>query len=564
MVSARYRAVKRATPWFSTLKGRLLLGSFLLLILFGIYSYFSVRFYTDQMMSQVLTSADRISDAIKSSTRFSMLLNRKADVNEIVDALGKQPGINGIRIFNKRGEITFSTQSSEQGKSVDLKSEACNGCHDAQRPMGSIPATRSRIYVGQDGKRVLGLINPIRNEDQCSNASCHAHQTEQTVLGVLDVRMSLSQIDAAIADSQHQMIIVALVLLLVVGSASVYVVTATILRPVRNLVAATKEVSSGNLDYEISIRGNDEIAELARSFNSMTRSLQRARKENQEWSSTLEQRVRENTAELQKVHQQILQIEKMTSLGKLAATVAHELNNPLEGILTYSKLIARRLRKIEKHSTEVQQTIEDIDLIQRETARCGTIVKNLLLFSKKQVSEYALIPVGQIVGKAEQILKHHFEISKVQFEAILPSNEPSLFCNENQIQQALVALFVNAVEAMPGGGKLTLRVVMDPHNGDVSILVEDSGVGVPPEDLPRIFEPFFTTKKDGQGVGLGLSVVYGIVERHGGIISVESTVGKGTTFSMRFPKTGTGGEHANFPAASAQVAPSSESRTSTE
>jgi len=550
--------------WIDTLKGRLLLGSFLLLILFGIYSYFSVRFYTDQMMSQVLTSANRISNAIKSSTHFGMLLNRKADVYEIIDALGKQPGMNGIRIFNKRGEIAFSTQKTEQGKSIDLKSEACSGCHNAQQVMESGASSRMRIYVGQDGKRVLGLINPILNEDQCSNASCHAHPTEQTVLGILDVRMSLGQVDAAITNSQYQIIVVAVFLLLLVGSASVYVVTTTILRPVRNLVAATKEVSSGNLDYEITIRRNDEIAELARSFNSMTQSLQRSEKENRDWSSMLEQRVREKTAELQNVHQQILQIEKMTSLGKLAATVAHELNNPLEGILTYSKLIGRRLRKIKEHSPEIEQTIEDIDLIQRETARCGNIVKNLLLFSKKQVAEYALIPVGQIVGKAEQILRHYFHTSKVQFEAILPSDEPSLFCNENQIQQALVAMFVNAVEAMPEGGKLTVQVAMDAHNGDLSVLVKDSGIGISPEDLPRIFEPFFTTKKDGQGVGLGLSVVYGILERHGGIISVESGVGKGTTFSMRFPKTGTGGERSSFPSGSTQTGESSEGPISTE
>ncbi|MCX6133841.1 MAG: HAMP domain-containing sensor histidine kinase [Ignavibacteriales bacterium] len=545
--------------WFDTLKGRLLLGSFLLLILFGIYSYFSVRFYTDQMMSQVLTSANRISDAIKSSTHFSMLLNRKGDVYEIINALGKQPGINGIRIYNKRGAITFSTQKAEQGEVVDLKAEACYGCHDAKRPLEAVPArSRTRIYVGQDGKRVLGLINPIHNEEQCSNAGCHSHPTEQTILGVLDVRMSLGSVDEAIASSQLQIIIVAVFLLLVVGSASVYVVSTTILSPVANLVAATKEVSSGNLNYEIAIRRNDEIAELARSFNSMTRSLQRSEHENHEWSATLEQRVREKTAELQKVHQQILQIEKMTSLGKLAATVAHELNNPLEGILTYSKLIGRRLKKAGNQSPEVEQTIEDIDLIQRETERCGNIVKNLLVFSKKQVTEYALIPVGQIVEKAEQILRHHFEISKVRFVASVPPAQPSLFCNENQIQQALVALFVNAVEAMPGGGTLTVQVVQDPRSGELNILVKDSGVGISPEDLPRLFEPFFTTKKNGQGVGLGLSVVYGIVERHGGTIAVESVVGNGTTFRMKFPKTGTGGERSNFSAGPSKAGQSSE------
>ena len=549
--------------WFETLKGRLLLGSFLLLILFGIYSYFSVRFYTDQMMSQVLESANRVSDFIKSSTHYSMLLNRKEDVYEIIETLGKQPGINSIRIYNKRGEITFSTEKLEEGKVVDLKAEACYGCHDAERPLESVPAgSRMRIYTGPEGKRILGLINPIRNEAQCSNAGCHSHRAEKTVLGVLDVRMSLEKVDSAITSSQRQIVVLAVVLLIIVGMTSVYFVFSIVLRPVRNLMAATREVSSGNLEHEIPIRRNDEVGELARSFNSMTQSLQRAQKENREWSITLEERVREKTAELQKVHQQIMQIEKMASLGKLAATVAHELNNPLEGILTYSKLIGRRLRKVDSKSAEIEQTIEDIELIQRETARCGNIVKNLLLFSKKQVADYALVPVSQIVDKAEQIVKHHFAISNVQFEALLPPEDLALLCDENQIQQALVALFINAVEAMPGGGKLIVEVKQEPHEGVLNILVKDSGVGIAPEDLPHIFEPFYTTKKNGQGVGLGLSVVYGILERHGGRLSVVSEVGRGTTFTMVFSKTGTGGGRSSFPAGTSQRGQSSEGQNS--
>jgi two-component system, NtrC family, sensor kinase len=525
--------------WFETLKGRLLLGSFFLLILFGIYSYFSVRFYTDQMMSQVTDSANRVSDVIKSSTHYSMLLNRKEDVYETIRTLGKQPGINGIRIYNKRGEVTFSTDIGEEGKVVDMKAEACYGCHDRERPLESVPAgNRMRIYYGTDGKRVLGLINPIRNEDQCSSAGCHSHPAERTVLGVLDVRMSLEKVDAAIKGSQIQIVVVAVILLVVVGSTSVYFVSSTILKPVRNLMKATREVSSGNLAHEIAVPRNDEIGELAQSFNSMTHSLQRAQKENRDWALTLEERVREKTAELQRINQQIMQIEKMASLGKLAATVAHELNNPLEGILTYSKLIGRRLRKIEQKSTEVQQTIEDIELIQRETERCGNIVKNLLLFSKKQVAEFALVPVCGIIEKSQQLVRHHFQISNVRFEAVLPPEDVSIFCDENQIEQALVALFVNAVEAMPDGGKLTVEVQREPIGGDVVILVKDTGVGIAPEDLPNIFEPFFTTKKSGQGVGLGLSVVYGILERHGGRLSVDSVVGQGTTFSLRFSNAG--------------------------
>ena len=237
------------------------------------------------------------------------------------------------------------------------------------------------------------------------------------MLGVLDVRMSLEKVDAAIADSQLRLVVVAIILLVIIAAGSVYFLSSIVLRPVGKLIEATRAVSSGDLAHEIPVRRDDEIGQLARSFNSMTQSLQKAQKENREWAATLEQRVQEKTAELEKAHQQVMQIEKMASLGKLAATVAHELNNPLEGILTYAKLIGRRLKRSDPKSQDVQGPIEDIELVQRETERCGNIVKNLLLFSKKQVGEFALVPVRQIVEKARQLVQHHFTISNVQFES---------------------------------------------------------------------------------------------------------------------------------------------------
>jgi two-component system, NtrC family, sensor kinase len=525
--------------WFQTLRGRLLVGSSLFLfIVFGTYSYFSVRFYTDQIMAQVMESAQNLSEVIKSSTHYSMLKNQKEDVYEIINTIGKLHGVEGIRIYNKRGKITYSTASKEQGRVVDLRTEACYGCHDQAKPLDVVPAgSRMRIYSMPDGRRVLGLINPIRNEPQCSESGCHSNPDERTVLGVLDVRMSLETIDADIASAQHRFVIVAIGLIFLSAILAVLFLSHTVVRPVRKLIAGTQEISSGNLEHAILIHTKDEIGRLADSFNEMMKSLRLAELQNKQWSQTLEQRVREKTDELQKIHEQIVQIEKMASLGKLSATVAHELNNPLEGILTYAKLIARRIRKIEVVTPQLKETLEDIELIMRETERCGNIVKSLLLFSKKQVVEFGVVPVRQIVEKAEKLMKHHFEISNVQFSASYPVHEAMLLCDENQIQQALVALFVNAVEAMPDGGILQLSVTDDEMGDKISLEIRDSGVGIPEEDLGHVFEPFFSTKRNGQGVGLGLSVVYGIVERHGGKIAVNSAVGKGTGFRIDFPRT---------------------------
>ncbi len=525
--------------WFQTLRGRLLVGSTIfLLVVFGTYSYFSVRFYSDQIMSQVMESAQNLSEVIKSSTHYSMLKNQKEDVYQIINTIGKLQGVEGIRIYNKRGEITFSTVGREQGSVVDLRAEACFGCHDQAKPLDVVPfGSRMRIYSTSGGKRVLGLINPIRNEPQCAASGCHSHPDERKVLGVLDVRMSLETIDAGIAGAQNRFILVAIGVIFLSAILAVLFLSHTVVRPVRKLISGTQEISSGNLDHAILIHSKDEIGKLADSFNEMTRSLRESELQNKQWSQTLENRVREKTEELQKIHDQIVQIEKMASLGKLSATVAHELNNPLEGILTYAKLIARRIGKIEQVTPQLKETLEDIELITRETERCGNIVKSLLLFSKKQVVEFGLIPIRQIVEKAERLMKHHFDISNVQFSTSYPSQDAVLLCDENQIQQALVALFVNAVEAMPDGGSLEVTVSGEESEEKVAIVIKDTGIGIPDEDLGRVFEPFYSTKRNGQGVGLGLSVVYGIIERHGGKISVNSNMGKGTTFRLEFPKT---------------------------
>jgi len=524
-------------PFVHKLSVRVLTGAILLLlVLFGLYSYFTVGFYKAQMMNQILLSADRMSDVIKQSTRYSMLLNRKEDVYQIISMIGKEPGVEGIRIYNKRGEIIFSIDKSEQNTIVDMHAEACFACHSQQKPLESLPTrNRTRMYEAPSGHRVLGVINPIRNEPSCSNADCHAHPEDRTMLGVLDVRMSLKGLDDTIAGAQSAMLTYAAAVIVVIAVIVALFLAVTVLKPVRGLMKGAEEISSGNLDYQIGIRAKNELGTLARAFNGMTQSLKKEKAENQRWAQTLEQRVREKTYELNSINKQIVHIEKMVSLGKLAATVAHELNNPLEAVLTYAKLIARRIKRDETMLRTQHQTLEDIDLIAREADRCGTIVKNLLLFSKKQTGDFSVIPVRQIVENSAQLVRHHCEISNVKLQTRYAQPEIALLCDENQIKQALIALLVNAVEAMPGGGTITVEAGRPPNGEGVMISVADDGVGIAESDLPYIFEPFFTTKKDAPGVGLGLSVAYGIVERHGGKISVVSSLGKGTTFMLHFP-----------------------------
>jgi two-component system NtrC family sensor kinase len=523
-------------PYFQTLTVRALIGSFLLLIvLFGLYTYIAVIFHTDQMMAQVLDSATGISDIIKKSTRYSMLQGRNPDAYEIMKTIGEEPGVEGIRIYNKVGVIIFSTNKAEEGTRVDMKEEQCTVCHASGTPLQSVPTKDRFRYFSPATQqyRALGLINPIRNEPACSNDTCHAHPSDKTVLGVLDVRMSLEKVDANIKEARERLTLYAVIGTAIVMITSGLYLFATVHGPVKRLREGTRQISMGNLDFRIPLASKDEIGALARAFNEMTQSLQKAEQENRLWSQTLEKRVEEKTAELKQIHGQILQIEKMASLGKLSATVAHELNNPLAGILNYTKLISRRLKKAEA-TPATASILDDLALIIDEVQRCGNIVKNLLMFSKRQLGEFGTVPVATIVDKAVRLMQHHFKISNVSFHSEIADPDATLLCDEHQIEQALVALFVNAVEAMPHGGDLKLTVGKD-ASGGIRMEIADTGAGIAAEDLPHLFEPFFTTKKEGKGVGLGLSVVYGILERHEGTVSVQSEPGRGTNLTLTFP-----------------------------
>jgi two-component system NtrC family sensor kinase len=523
--------------FYASLKFRLIAGSCaLLLALFGAYAYFSVSLFQERMMQQVTATAARIGEVVKSSTHYSMLLNRKQDVYHIIRTLGEQPGIEGIRIYNKRGTITFSTDSSEIGKKVDVLAEACVACHSGAQPLEFIPTgERARVYTDEQRNRVLGVINPVRNESECGVNGCHPSVQKKTVLGVLDVRMSLSSVDESLKRARASLIAIAAGSVLLVITIAIAFLNVMIVKPVGKLMEGTRQIASGNLDHRIQLKQRDEIGQLGESFNTMTQSLQREEDENKLWAETLQLRVDEKSEELTRIHKRIFHVEKMASLGTLAATVAHELNNPLEGIVTYAKVIGKRLRKQPEPPPAIAETLEEMEIIGREATRCGEIVKNLLLFSKKERGDFAPASLNSVVEKSVSLMKHHFEMARVQFAIDLPQQSVELFCDANQIEQALVALFVNGVEAMPNGGELKVKVELFESAKQATVRVQDSGVGISAVDLPHIFEPFYSTKSQGQGTGLGLSVVYGIAERHGGTIEVTTAEGKGTTFTLTLP-----------------------------
>ena len=510
-------------------------------VVFTLLGYRIVGLHRRNLEESILEAGDRISDATKRSTRHAMLHNRTGDVRQIIDAVGSQPGIDRIRVLNESGEVKFSTDVREVGARLDKSAQGCATCHGREARgggAGPVPASlsrteRTRIFTDESGRRSLGVVNPIENEPGCSSAACHAHRPETRVLGIVDVTMSLEGVDAATTASVWQMTASFVVAGLLLSLAAAGLVWAVVQKPVSQLIVGTERVGSGDLDYRIRVSARDELGELAESFNAMTGRLKTAQAENDLWARTLEGRVAEKTAELKSAHEQMVRVEKMASIGKLAAIVAHEINNPLAGILVYARLLLKRLSKSVGGETD-SETRRSLETIAAESARCGEIVKGLLQFSRQERANMEPNDLNELIRQSVRLVRHKLDLMNVRAELRLDDSLGALVCDAQQVRQALVALLINACEAVqPNEGALAVETRR--LDRWVEIRVADNGTGMDDETRQHIFEPFFTTKETGKGTGLGLAIVYGIVHGHSGEIEVESAPGRGTTFLIRLP-----------------------------
>ncbi|MDI6766143.1 MAG: ATP-binding protein [Bacteroidota bacterium] len=600
------------------------------LLIIGVFAYFNVKSQSNSLISEVERHANQLSETVISSTRYDMMLNQRDRLQKIINSIGTQPQIRDVRVINKIGEIIYSSDTANIHKMVDKRAESCYACHAEDKPLEQISITeRTRIFrIHPDSNRVIGIISPIYNDQSCWQAECHAHPEDQKVLGVLDVSISLAEVDKEIITGEWQVVIFACVSILALGLLISFFVRRWVSNPVNELLNATQQISQGNLNYLIADLGDDEIGKLGDSFNNMTKKLSEAR-------------------------MQLFQSDKLASLGRLAAGVAHEINNPLTGVLTYSSYLLKR----SKNNPEFQ---EDLKVIVRETLRSREIVKSLLDFARQSVPKKRNADINEIIDKAISVVEKQFSINKITILKQSENNLSKIAVDENQIQQVFINLFVNASDAINKEGgivtittkqtslsplgvvqikkascskrhslidnefkinglpSLKVKVVsgdnegiihLDPVYGKhsnyfalnfpidkntkfvcpecsvsivksndncprcgspilnfevngqgiyevcsaensnwekwdfvdstgskeyIEIKISDTGCGIDKEDIPRIFEPFYSTKGQ-KGTGLGLAVIWGIIDNHNGTINVESEVGIGTTFIIRLP-----------------------------
>jgi two-component system NtrC family sensor kinase len=351
-----------------------------------------------------------------------------------------------IRIFNKNGMIAYSSDSTELRTTVDIEHTACNSCH-FKNPIPSTLPVKDLINKSEGS---LVLINPIINERACYDADCHAHKSTDKLLGIISVQMSTETVDNIISSSINNFITGIAITFFLLILATAFTIRYSVNKPLRKVFEGIKEIGIGNLNYRIVLNRKDELGMMAKEFNSMKEKLKSAYDEIKDWNEHLNKKVEQKNQELRSIYEQIVQVEKLASLGKLSATVAHELNNPLEGILTYSKLVTKKLDKFEDKE-KYEDVIKILQLISDESSRCGRIVKDLLQFSHQDEIQFVSSSLREIINRALKLMNHHFQINNIKVKTDFKIEDVFVECDAQRIEQALIAILVNAVEAMPEG-----------------------------------------------------------------------------------------------------------------
>ncbi len=514
-----------------SLAAKLIIAIGLLLVIGSFVFWYAILQKQEKDLSAIAVKyGGSLVNFIKAVTRDSMLADNRHAIQQTLEDISIAEGVERVRIFDHNGKISFSTFKEDIGKTVKKDSLSCRACHsDTEKSYKLLQKPRKNsFYKAPEGFTALKLVEPVYNESSCYTSRCHAHPREQKIIGFIEADTSLALLDEA--KLKQGLALTAYVIIFVVAiSVSLGLILYKIVsKPVSELIYGMEKISAGDFNYSVPIKSEDEMGTLARTFNSMIKDIKAARDQKEVWTQTLETEIAKKTEEIKKTHAGLVQTEKLASLGRMAAGVAHEINNPLTGIVTFAHLM-------EKNISPESQEAQDLNVIIEEAERCSKIIKNLLTFARATPSEKGKISINNVLAQSIYMVKNQEKFHNIKFNINIDSSPTITFGDASQFQQIFLNMFINAADAMNEKGTITIatkKIVMN-DKPYVEIAFSDTGCGIPEENFAKLFEPFFTTKPFGKGTGLGLSVSHGIVKHHGGQIGVKSTIGKGTTFFIK-------------------------------
>ncbi len=493
------------------------------------------KFARDDLQAATSRHVVQIAETVVKSTRLAMMLNDREAVTRIIADVARQPAIERLRLIDSEGQIIDSNHVKDVGYTVEKREHPCVHCHTDDSPLEHVPLEKRWRIVDRDAEhdsRSLVAMEVIRNEPTCSNAKCHEHKPSQKVLGVVDITYSLAEVDKSIARHTAWIVGIWLGFVALLAAGAGWLLQRKIYRPLRALESGATRISSGDLDLRLPVSGQDEFARVTTSFNDMGAALQQSRSATEQLIQTLEARVDERSKQLLQAQAEAAQGEKLASIGMLASGIAHELNNPLTGVLTFTSLLRKKM-------PAGSQDAEDLDLVIRETKRCAGIIRRLLDFAREKVPVKGLFDLNQVVRDTVAFVERSASLERVDISLTLAPELPQVFGDADLVKQVVLNIVVNAQQAIDGPGRIEVCTRMRPDgpadDPQVEVSISDTGAGISPQNLEHIFDPFFTTKEVGKGTGLGLSVSYGIIKSHGGDIAVQSAVGEGSTFRIHLP-----------------------------
>ena len=490
------------------------------------------------MENTIQQNGDNVVMLVEGAIYEHMLENNKMALRHTLDIINRMPGIEDVNMYDAQNNLAHSSSN----KDTDPYHNAnCKDCHTNINTM--FPrAEKSFKIINMDSEcemsdknsdfRLLMIKTPILNEPSCYTNECHAHQEKDDLLGSLVIRIPLEELDANLNKS---FVLAGLITLLLVTFLLIFT-HRTIKKPLRGIIKASEAVAEGDKNTRLDIRPNqlNDVRMVSTAFNKMLDNLQAATDELENWSQQLEYKVQKKSEELSDMQNELVHIERIASLGKLSSSVAHEINNPLSGILTYTKLVHKHILKLELDEDEKKSMSKYLKVIEDETKRCGDIVKGLLEFSRSDKLDFKTCHLNRLLKETYTLIQHQMKIENITFQTDFSARNDLILCNGNQVKQAGIAILLNASEAVLENGIIQINT-SNPDEDHIKLEIIDNGSGMAPEDIPHIFEPFFSTKEKASGIGLGLAIVHGIVQNHNGKIDVDSDLGKGTTLSITLP-----------------------------